>query len=239
MGHFGRLSGHDHKGAVDLVTVADREAEALVKDGLLGAFPADAFLGEEGGTSGVMDAPWCWVVDPLDGTTNYVHGLPHFAVSIGLLHHGQPVVGVLLHPPRRQLFHAVVGHGAWLGQQRLLVSTESDLGASLIATGFPYDRRDTADRLTEVLAGVLRTARGVRRQGAAACDLIEVAQGVFEGFWERALNPWDVAAGVVLVTEAGGRVSGFGGRPLTLDGGEIIASNGLVHDALAAVVGDG
>ncbi len=171
------------------MTVADREAEAIVQGALLTAFPDDAFLGEEGGEAGVVDAPWCWVVDPLDGTTNFVHGLPYFAVSIGLLRHGEPVAGVLLHPPRGQLFHAVRGRGAWCGARRLRVSPEAELGASLIATGFPYDRRDTADRLVQVLSGVLKSARGVRRQGAAACDLIDVAQGVFAGFWERALNP--------------------------------------------------
>jgi len=235
--YFGRLKRIEHKGAVDLVTEADKAAEALIEAAVAQAFPEDGFLGEEGGLSGAADARWSWVVDPLDGTTNFVHRVPHFAVSIGLLLDGVPFGGVVRHVSRAETYHAVRGQGAWCGERRLRVTDRRDLLSCLLATGFAYDRAERAAQLLEPFKRALERGRGVRRMGAAALDFVDVAQGIYDGFWEDSLNPWDVAAGIVLVEEAGGRVTAFGGRPVALDGGTFIATNGHIHEAMIELVG--
>jgi myo-inositol-1(or 4)-monophosphatase len=237
LSYFGRLEHIERKGSVDLVTEADKGAEALLSAAVSRAFPQDSFLGEEGGVSGASEAAWSWVVDPLDGTTNFVHRVPHFAVSIGLLFEGEPYGGVIRHVCRGETYHASRGEGAWCEDRRLQVTEQSVLSDCLLATGFGYDR---AQRATELLVPVKRAmeqGRGLRRMGAAALDFVDVAQGLYDGFWEDDLSPWDVAAGVVLVQEAGGQVTAFGGRPVTIDGGSFIATNGLIHEAMIALVG--
>ncbi len=233
---FGRTLEIDRKGAVDLVTGADRAAESLIARGIAEAFPDDGFLGEETGVSGRGDAPWRWVVDPLDGTTNFVHGLPRFAVSIGAWFQGEPTVGVIAAPAEGHVYVAATGRGATKNGLPIAVSTTESMGDALLATGFPYDRRDTVDALLRPLRAALLAGRGVRRMGAAALDLVDVARGAFDGYWEPRLGPWDVAAGVVLVREAGGRVTGFGGAPFDPERPHIVASNGRLHASLLGVL---
>ena len=229
MAHFGRLTAVARKGAVDLVTAADHASEDHLVRVISRAFPGDAILAEERGGAGAQDAPWCWVVDPLDGTTNFVHRLDHFAVSVGLTWRGEPVAG--------ETYHGAVGAGAWCGGRRLAVSETSDLADALVGTGFPYDRRDVAGALLAPVERALQACRGIRRFGAAALDLARVATGSLDGFWEPRLAPWDMAAGVALVREAGGRVSAYGGAPFELGGASVVASNGHIHEALVGVVG--
>lgn len=233
---FGRTLEIDRKGAVDLVTAADRAAEALIARGLAEAFPGDDFLGEETGASGRGDASWRWVVDPLDGTTNFVHGLPRFAVSIGAWFQGEPTLGVITAPAEGHVYVAATGRGASKDGVPIRVSTTDTLGDALLATGFPYDRRDTVDELLRPLRAALLAGRGIRRMGAAALDLVDVARGAFDGYWEPRLSPWDVAAGVVLVREAGGCVTGFGGAPFDPARPHIVASNGRLHASLLKVL---
>lgn len=239
MRYFGRLETVEHKGTVDLVTAADKGAEALIAQAVAEAFPEDSFLGEEGGLSGAEGATWAWVVDPLDGTTNFVHRVPHFAVSIGILHQGEPYAGVVRHVCRGETYHASRGQGAWCDERPLRVSERRALSSCLLATGFSYDRAERAEALLVPFKRALERGRGVRRMGAAALDFADVAQGLYEGYWEDGLNPWDVAAGIVLVQEAGGHVTAFGGEPLSLEGGTFIASNGHIHDAMIELAGRG
>ncbi|MCB9534725.1 MAG: inositol monophosphatase [Myxococcales bacterium] len=220
------------KGDVDLVTETDRAAEAAIVPLLAQHFPADAIVAEEG--SGRAGGPRAWHVDPLDGTTNFSHGFPHFAVSIALVDDDGPLVGVVHEPLRRWTFSATRGGGAWLDGRRLSVSDTATLDRALTATGFPYDRRTARDNNVHRADAVLRSAQGLRRAGAAALDLAFVAAGWLDVFWEDRLSTWDLAAGVLLVTEAGGRVTARDGEPLVLDAGDVLASNGRMHDAAAA-----
>jgi myo-inositol-1(or 4)-monophosphatase len=239
MGYVGRLRDVRLKGEVDLVTEADQASEDLLVSGLLEAFPGDCVLGEEGGVAGTPDAPFQWVLDPLDGTTNFVHGLPHFGVSVGLVQDGVPVAGILHVPPLDDLYVGVVEQGATRNGEPIRVDVRDRLDESVVATGFPYDRRARATALVTVVARAIEQARAVRRCGAASLDLMGVASGMFGGFWEEGLAPWDMAAGVALVRAAGGQVTGFEGAPFDLHDGRIIASNGPLHDALTALVGPG
>jgi myo-inositol-1(or 4)-monophosphatase len=239
MGYLGKLRGIRLKGEVDLVTEADQASEDLLVHGLLASFPEDCVLGEEGGATGDPNARFQWVLDPLDGTTNFVHGLPHFGVSVGLVQDGVPIAGVLHVPPLDDLYVGVVGKGATRNGQAIHVDGRERLEDSVVATGFPYDRRGRAEALVAVLARAIERARAVRRCGAASLDLMGVASGVYGGFWEEGLAPWDMAAGVALVRAAGGRVTGFEGAPFDLHDGRIVASNGLLHDELIALVGPG
>ena len=219
----------------NLVTEMDARAEQLVVDALLAAFPDDGILAEEGsarpGRSGRR-----WIVDPLDGTTNYAHGVPMFCVGIGLEENGRIVLGVVYEPSRDELYVGQRGAGAWLNDAPLAVSTTDALGASLLATGFPYDIRETGEtNLPQYSAFALR-ARGVRRIGSALLDLAYVAAGRFDGYWELRLSPWDVAAGGILVEEAGGRLTDLSGQPVDIDRPAIVASNGRIHDQVLAVL---
>ena len=220
---------------IDLVTEMDARAEALIVDRLRGAFPDDAVLTEEAGLHPGRSGRR-WIVDPLDGTTNYAHGLPVFAVAIALEVDGRLTLGVAFDPTRGELFVASRGGGATLNDRPLAVSTTADLDRSLLTTGFPYDIRETADtNLREYGVFSLR-ARAVRRMGSAVIDLAWVAAGRFDGYWELRLGPWDAAAGALLVEEAGGRVTGLDAGPLDLAAPSIVATNGRIHDAVLAVL---
>jgi myo-inositol-1(or 4)-monophosphatase len=219
------------KGEVDLVTEVDHASEALIVDGLRAAFPDDGIVAEEGsGVPGHADATW--YVDPLDGTTNFSHGLPHFAVSIACWDAAGPRLAVVYDPIRRWAFHAERGTGAWLDGRRLKTSAPAGLASALVATGFPANRRSAADNNLIEVAHMLRHARGLRRAGSAALDLAFVAAGWLDGFWEARLSPWDVAAGALLVTEAGGLVSLPSGAPFQLADGGILASGAGLHAEL-------
>ena len=225
-----------YKGSpTNLVTEMDARAEALVVDRLLDLFPDDAILAEERGArpggSGRR-----WIIDPLDGTTNYAHGLPIYAVSIGLEIGGLVRLGVVYDPSQRELFVAERGGGAYCNDTRLTVSSAATLDTSLLATGFPYDIRERADNnLREYAAFALR-ARGVRRLGSAVLYLAWLAAGRLDGYWELRLGPWDVAAGGLMVEEAGGRLTGLTGEPLDLDHPRLVVSNGRIHDEMLAVL---
>ena len=221
-----------YKGSpTNLVTEMDQRAEALILERLRGAFPDDGILAEElGAAAGRSERRW--LVDPLDGTTNYAHGLPIFGVSIALETARRLMLGVVYDPSRDEMFVGERGGGATLNDAPIKVSAAPSLGASLLVTGFPYNIRETRDtNLPEYAAFSLR-ARAVRRLGSAAIDLAYIACGRFDAYWELRLGAWDVAAGAVLVEEAGGRVTGIDGRALDVDAPTLLATNGLVHDEM-------
>jgi myo-inositol-1(or 4)-monophosphatase len=224
-----------YKGRVNLVTDADRGAEQLIASMIAERFPWHRMLGEEGTQVG-SDVEHLWVVDPLDGTSNYAHGYPNYAVSIAYLNHGQVALGVVYVPPRDELFVAERGKGAFLAGKRLKVSSTPDLLHSLVCTGFPYDRPGKLPQLTRVINGFAEVAQTVRADGSAAADLCYIAAGRFDTFWENDLSPWDTAAGSLMITEAGGRISAGQGEPYDMYSREILASNGLVHEASLEVV---
>lgn len=218
--------------SIDLVTEVDKACEALIVEGIQAARGNDAILAEEGHGGDRDDAGWRWIIDPLDGTTNFAHGFPRFCVSIGVERDGQRAVGVVYDPLLDECFEAVVGLGAWLGDRRLEVSSEADIGRALVATGFAYDVHRSEDDNLESFARVVKSARGIRRDGSAALDLCYVAAGRLDAYWELKLHPWDVAAGLLIVDEAGGRSSDFRAGPVPRSGREVVATNGKLHDQL-------
>jgi myo-inositol-1(or 4)-monophosphatase len=226
----------EYKGDADLVTAADRASEALIRERVKKLFPSHDVLGEEQGLS-EQGGDYRWYVDPLDGTTNFAHGYPVFCVSLALEHRspttgsGQRVAGVIYDPTRNELFTAELGKGAHLNGKAIHVSKATTLKECLVATGFPSQKRHKNPNIFFYHEITLRT-HGVRRPGSAALDLCSVASGRFDGFWEFNLNPWDTAAGVLIVEEAGGKVTGFDGAPFRIDSRETLASNGVVHAAL-------
>jgi myo-inositol-1(or 4)-monophosphatase len=230
----------EYKGDADLVTAADRAAETLIRERISKQFPSHDVLGEEQGLND-QRGDYRWYVDPLDGTTNFAHGYPVFAVSMALEHQaleerssgqqGRRIAGVIYDPTRDELFTAEQGRGAHLNGKPIHVSKAAQLKECLVATGFPSHKRHKNPNIYFYHQITLRT-HGVRRAGSAALDLCNVACGRFDGFWEFNLNPWDTAAGVLIVEEAGGKVSRFDGSPFELDSRETLASNGLVHEAL-------
>lgn len=235
----------EYKGDVDLVTVADRTVEKLIRERLGEAFPAHGIYGEEG-TRERLDAEFRWYVDPLDGTTNFAHGFPQFCVSLGLEqrsagieagHDGTLVAAVIYDPMREELFTAERGRGARLNGKPMRVSRVPELAEALIATGFPSRKRHDSPNIHFYQEFTLRS-HGVRRAGSAALDLAYVAAGRLDAFWEFNLNPWDTAAGILLVEEAGGRVTNFAGGHFKLDSREILASNGLIHSELLGLFSD-
>ena len=230
MEHFHRKVVVEYKGDADLVTVADRQSETLIRDFIRKHWPSHDVLGEE---QGLQDtgSDYRWYVDPLDGTTNFAHGYPVFCVSLALEHKGSRIAGVIFDPNRDELFAAERGSGAYLNQQRIQVSKTAKLAECLVATGFPSHKRHKNPNIFFYHQITLHT-HGVRRAGSAALDLCNVACGRFDGFWEFNLNPWDTAAGVLIVEEAGGTVTDFSGEPFQLNSRETLASNGLVHAAL-------
>lgn len=235
----------EYKGDVDLVTVADRTSEKLIRSRLSEVFPSHGIFGEEG-TRDRLDAEFRWYIDPLDGTTNFAHGFPQFCVSMGLEQRspglkpeqdGQLVAGVIYDPLRDELFAVERGKGAWLNGKPMHVSRTPVLAESLIATGFPSRKRHASPNIHFYQEFTLRS-HGVRRAGSAALDLAYVAAGRMEAFWEFNLNPWDTAAGILLVEEAGGRVTDFSGRHFRIASDEILASNGRIHDELLGFFAD-
>ena len=229
----------EHKGPVDLVTEYDREAEVRITDHLRKRFPDIGMLAEESEPRVEKDpGKPRWIVDPLDGTTNYSHNHPLFAVSIGLEDDGKPVAGVIAIPMLKTTLWARVGGGAFCNGQPIRVSDTNRLRNSLIAAGFPYDRHTSEDDNTREFIAFVKRAQGVRRCGAAAMDLALVAQGVYDGFFEPRLHPWDLAAGVVIVEEAGGRITDYEGKPLDIYQGWIVASNGCIHQQMLEVISD-
>jgi myo-inositol-1(or 4)-monophosphatase len=235
----------EYKGDVDLVTVADRTVEKLIRTRLSAAFPQHGIYGEEG-TRERLDGEFRWYVDPLDGTTNFAHGFPQFCVSLGLEHRpaglrsdedGTLVAAVIFDPMRDELFEAELGRGATLNGVALHASKIPHLAEALIATGFPSRKRHGSPNIHFYHEFTLRS-HGVRRAGSAALDLAYVAAGRLEAFWEFNLNSWDTAAGVLLITEAGGQVSDFAGGPFRLESSEVLATNGLIHEELIGMFGD-
>jgi myo-inositol-1(or 4)-monophosphatase len=231
MGYFAKHVTIEYKGDVDLVTEADRASEKLIVQRLQARWPEHGIVGEEG-TRSATEAEYRWYVDPLDGTTNFAHGYPVFCVSIALVRHdGQLEVGVLYDPTRDEMFSAERGQGATLNGKRLQVSKTKALAESLLGTGFPSHKRHKNPNIHFYHQLTLRS-HGVRRAGSAALDLANVASGRYDGFWEFNLNPWDTAAGVLIVQESGGMVTRFDGTPFRLDSREVLASNALIHQEL-------
>jgi myo-inositol-1(or 4)-monophosphatase len=219
--------------ATNLVTEVDKQIDLMVVDALRRQFATSAIVSEEGDLLG-SDAADVWFVDPLDGTTNYAHGYPVFAVSIARSLHGQVVLGVVYDSTRDELFSAERGTGAFVGAQRIRASQTATLSDSLISTGFPYDRAANPDNNSGQFARICRRAQSVRRGGSAALDMAYVAAGRLDGHWERGLGPWDCAASSLLIEEAGGRLSGLRGTPWSPTSVWTVASNGLIHDELLA-----
>jgi len=222
----------------DLVTEVDLECEHMCRGVLAERFPDHDILAEELGahSSSSHASRWRWVFDPLDGTTNYAHGLPVFCSSLGLEIDGRTEVGAIYDPTRRELFTAEREKGAYLNGARLSVSDTDGLRDALLVTGFPYDLQRHAGDLVALFGAFLGRAQAVRRLGSAALDLCYVASGRFEGFWEQHLKPWDVCAGALIVEEAGGRITGTDGSPFDTAAAHLVASNGRIHDAMLTVI---
>ena len=234
---FGSVLRVEKKGAIDLVTEIDIEVERQFRALIAERFPAHDVLAEEMGQTRT-GASHRWVFDPLDGTTNYAHGIPIFCAAVALEVDGVPTVAAVYDPNRRELFTAERGVGAWLNGEPLRVSSTETLNDSVLVTGFPYDIRTPA-RMTQILAlftAFLAHARAIRRLGSAAIDLCWTAAGRMDGFWEQALKPWDVMAGALIVQEAGGRVTGLDGSDWDAHKGNVLASNGRIHDEMLAVI---
>jgi myo-inositol-1(or 4)-monophosphatase len=235
---FGTAPPVEHKGEIDLVTAIDKRSEAAILRVISREYPGHAILAEESGAS-AGDARHLWVIDPLDGTTNYARGFPYFCVSVALARAGRVIVAAVYQPVLGELFTAIRGRGAFLNGKRLQVSAQARLDQAFLATGFPYDIRRSRRTNLEHFARFATRCLAIRRAGAAALDLAYVAAGRFDGFWELKLRPWDIAAASLLVEEAGGSVTGFSGRPWRLPVRDVVASNGLVHDETLAVLHDG
>jgi myo-inositol-1(or 4)-monophosphatase len=228
------------KGPADFVTAADRRAEEILREELEQARPGYSFLGEEGGRREGTDRTHCWIVDPLDGTLNFLHGIPHFAISIALEREGVIVAGIVYNPANDELFTAERGKGAFLNDRRLRVAARKRLAESVVACALPHPSRGDAVLARNEHAAVQERVAGLRRFGAAALDLAWVAAGRFDAYWERGLSPWDMAAGVALVREAGGFVTDIEGRDIALTSGGILAANEAIHrDLLRALNGIG
>jgi myo-inositol-1(or 4)-monophosphatase len=235
---FGRELQISNKSEIDLVTEADLASEKLIIERIKAFYPRHAILAEESGASALVDgaaSEWRWIIDPLDGTTNYAHGYPCFCVSMGLEHKGKLELGVIYDPVRDELFTAERGQGATLNGRRIQVSQTRSLNSALLCTGFPYDVRERSE-FARHFTNFIMNAQAVRRDGSAALDLAYVACGRFDGFWEEGLHPWDVAAGVLLIEEAGGRASDYDGAAFDIYRAPILASNGLVHEQMMRVL---
>ncbi|MBA2487266.1 MAG: inositol monophosphatase [Nitrospira sp.] len=222
----------EYKAAINLVTDADRRAEDHIVQTILAAHPSHRILAEERGQGGGTDSRYQWIIDPLDGTTNFAHGFPFYSVSIGLEYDGECILGVVLDPVRHELFTAAIGQGAYMNGKPIHVSGIETLDKSLLVTGFAYDIRETANNNLDHFSRMSLRAQGVRRTGSAALDLSYVASGRFDGYWEVTLSPWDMAGGIVILREAGGLVSGFTKGEFSLYGKELVATNGHIHDQL-------
>jgi myo-inositol-1(or 4)-monophosphatase len=224
-----------HKGSINLVTDVDLASEKLIREAISTYYPRHEILAEEGGLT-ESASEYRWIVDPLDGTTNYAHGYPVFCVSIGLEHKGEMIIGVVYDPMRDEMFTAERGAGAALNNRPVRVSKTEDLMQSILSTGFPYDIKTSTLTNLNHWANFAMNAQALRRDGAAALDLCYVACGRFDGFWELNLSPWDTAAGALIVAEAGGRITDFAGGPFSNYKPEIVASNGLIHERMIEVL---
>lgn len=232
--YWGKLDTIEEKGrSGDLVTAADKASEACVLEILQRHFPSHAILAEESGKLGNTDSEFCWAIDPLDGTTNYAHQYPFFAVSIGLQIANVPQIGVIYDPFHNELFRAAKGFVATCNRRPIQVSKTSKLSKSLLVTGFAYDRRETSDNNYAQFCHLTHLTQGVRRSGSAALDLAHVACGRVDGYWERGIAAWDIAAGIVLLEAAGGKVTAYDGSPLRIESGRILATNGKIHASLS------
>lgn len=232
---LGGSAAVEFKGEVDPVTEVDRRVEAQIRRMLGSHRPGDAVVGEEEG--GVLPSRGrAWIIDPLDGTVNFIHGLAPVSVSVALWEDGAPSVGVVVEAVHGEEFTAARGRGARRNGRTISVSAGAGLSQALVGTGFPYDRQERASEYAALLGAVLASCQGVRRRGSAALDLCYVADGRFDAFWEQGLAVWDLAAGILIVEEAGGKVTGLDGGPVPLDGSLVIATNGLVHDRFGQVL---
>ena len=217
----------------DLVTEVDTTSEAIIIEIIGRHFPTHSILAEESGAINKQSQEYLWAIDPLDGTTNYAHGYPIAAVSIGLLIEGIPRVGVVYNPFRQELFRAATGLGATCNRRAIRVSQTTTLAQSLLVSGFAYDRRETQDNNYREFCYLTHLTQGVRRSGSAALDLTDVAIGRLDGYWERGIRPWDIAAGIVIVEEAGGKITAYDQKPLNMESGRILATNGHIHDSVS------
>jgi myo-inositol-1(or 4)-monophosphatase len=238
MAHFGRQMQVDKKGTIDLVTEVDVAVERMFRDLIAARFPDHHVLAEELGGSATVPAGACWIFDPIDGTTNFAHGLPIFCCSLALEIDGIPEVAAVYDPNRRELFTAERGGGAFVNGTPLRVSSADRLVDSMLVTGFPYDVHKRVEEIVGLFAAFVGQARAVRRLGSAAIDLCWVAAGRMDGFWESDLKAWDIAGGALIVAEAGGRVTSLDGSPFLSRGGNVLASNGRIHDAMLTVIDD-
>ncbi len=234
LSHLDQPLDLEFKGDVDLVTKVDRQSEEVIVSIIRKAYPDHQILAEEG-TNQAGTSKYRWIIDPLDGTTNYAHSFPCFAVSIGLEASGEMAVGVVYDPVRDECFTAMAGGGAYLNGRAIHVSRIDKLNSALLATGFPYDRRKHPDDYLELFRKFMMKAQEIRRPGSASIDLCYLASGRLDGFWECKLKPWDVAAAEVIVREAGGRISDFKGNKFSIFGNETLASNGSIHDEMVCV----
>jgi myo-inositol-1(or 4)-monophosphatase len=236
---WGKLNDIQEKGRPgDLVTEADKLAEAEVLKVLKRHLPDHQILAEESGALGNADSKYLWAIDPLDGTTNYAHGLPLVATSVGLMINGVPSVGAIYNPFSDELFQAATGLGATCNRRAIAVSATKELSKSLLITGFAYDRRETKDNNYAEFCHLTHLTQGVRRLGCASMDLAGVACGRLDGYWERGIQPWDMAAGIVILREAGGKVTAYDSSPLDITSGRILATNGLIHAELSKALGE-
>jgi myo-inositol-1(or 4)-monophosphatase len=228
----------DKKGAIDLVTEVDLAVEEMFRELIGQRFPGHDILGEELGGSSTVPAGPCWVFDPIDGTTNFAHGLPIFCASLALEIDGVPEVAAVYDPTRRELFTAERGAGAFLNGLPIKVSARADIVEAMLVTGFPYDVHTRVEEIVGLFGAFVGKARAVRRLGSAAIDLCYVAAGRMDGFWESDLKAWDIAGGALVVSEAGGTVSGMAGEPFSSRGRHVLASNGLLHEQMLQIVRD-
>lgn len=232
--YWGNLNAIEEKGrSGDLVTAADKASEKAILEVLRRHVPEHGILAEESGKLGDSSSQYLWAIDPLDGTTNFAHQYPPFGVSVGLLIDGIPQVGVVFDPFHNELFRAAQGLGATRNRQPIRVSETAELRNSLLVTGFAYDRRETSDNNYAEFCHLTHLTQGVRRSGSASIDLCYVSCGRLDGYWERGLSPWDLAAGVVILSEAGGKITAYDGSPWKIESGRILATNGKLHESLS------
>lgn len=235
--YHGRVRHLPNKGAVNLLTQADGEAEEKVVRYLRRRHPGHTIIAEESWDGKkVVPSGYCWILDPLDGTTNYAHGLEHYAFSMAVVFDGRPVAAITVDPPRGHIYQAFKGRGAFRGKKRLSVSTRTRLADSLLVTGFPYNRRRRIPELMDLYGAFLNRTHGVRRFGVASLDLALVAAGQFEGYYEPGLACWDVAAGMLLVTEAGGKITDYEGKPFHVFSPSVVAAPTPIHQAMLRVI---
>jgi myo-inositol-1(or 4)-monophosphatase len=228
----------DYKGAIDLVTSVDKECERTIVEVVRRNFPGHSILAEEETAIEGSQREYRWIIDPLDGTTNFAHTYPQVSISIALERNGQAILGLVYDPLRRECFRAIKDQGATFNGNPIRTSEVSELDKALLATGFPYDRRENADFYLSFFKAFLIRCQGIRRNGSAALDLCYLACGRIDGFWELKLKPWDMAAGALIIAEAGGRLSKFSGDQFTIWGDETLASNGLIHDEMVHVASE-